>query len=93
MFRDTPPSPPFPLRRSDIEKDDVSFLPPQPPFLDVLKIDFDCPITNLVDKDNNIIEMILKNEKQDLHKLDLYLSEQLSKLFLEVHDGADDKFP
>ena len=93
LFRDTPPSPPFPLRRSDIEKDDVSFLPPQPPFLDVLKIDFDRPITNLVDKNNNIIEMILKNEKQDLHKLDLYLSEQLSKLFPEVDDGADDKFP
>ena len=64
LFQDIPPSLPFLLRRPEIEKDnDDSFLPPQPPIVDVLKTDFDCPITNLVDKANNIIEMIPKNEK------------------------------
>ena len=32
--------------------------------------------------------MMPKNEKQDLDKYDLYLSEQLSKLFPEVEDGG-----
>ena len=60
LFQDIPPSPPFLLRRSDIEKDnDDSFLPPQPPIVD-FETDLDCPITNLVDKTNNIIEMIPK---------------------------------
>ena len=49
---------------------------------------FDRPITNLIDKANNIIKMITKNEKQDLEKYDLHLSEQLSKLFLEKEDGG-----
>ena len=33
--------------------------------------------------------MIPKNEKQDLDKLDLHLSEQLSKLFQEVEDWGN----
>ena len=32
--------------------------------------------------------MIPKNKKQDLDKYDLYLSEQLSKLFPEVEDDG-----
>ena len=44
------------------------------------------PITNLIDKANNVIEIIPKNEKEDLDKYDLHLSEQLSKLFLEIED-------
>ena len=64
LFQDIPPSLPFLLRRPEIEKDnDDSFLPPQPPIVDVLKTDFDYPITNLVDKANNIIEMMPKNQK------------------------------
>ena len=45
-------------------------------------------MTNLINKANNIIEMIPKNKKQDLDKYDLYLSEQLSKLFPEVEDDG-----
>ena len=61
LFQDIPPSPPFPPRRPDVGKgNDDSFLPPQLPIVDVLKTDFDHPITNLVDKTNNIIEMIPK---------------------------------
>ena len=90
MFEDIPPSPPFLLRRPDIEKDNGdSFLPPQPLIVDVLKTDFDCPISNLVDKADNIIETMPKNEKQDLDKLDLHFSGQLSKLFPEVEDGGN----
>ena len=45
-------------------------------------------MTNLINKANKIIEMIPKNKKQDLDKYDLYLSEQLSKLFPEVEDDG-----
>ena len=45
------------------------------PTVEALKTDFDCPITNLIDKANNIIEMVPKNEKQDLDKYDIHLSE------------------
>ena len=63
LFRDIPPSPPLPLRRPDIEKDyDDTFLPPQTPTVEALKTDFDRSITNLIDKANNIIEMVTKNE-------------------------------
>ena len=93
FFRDIPSSPPLPLKRPDIEKDyDDTFLPPQTPTVQALKTDFDCPITNLIDKANNIIEMVPKNEKQDLDKYDLHLSEQLSKLFPEVEDGSGDVY-
>ena len=83
MFRDIPP--PLPLKRPDIEKDyDDTFLPPQTPTVE----DFIRPIINLIDKANNIIEMVTKKEKQDLDKYDIHLSEQLSKLFPEVEDGG-----
>ena len=79
----------MPLKRPDIEKDyDDTFLPPQTATVEALKADFDSPITNLIDKANNIIEMVPKNEKQDLNKYDIHLSEQLSKLFPEVEDGS-----
>ena len=83
----------MPLKSPDIEKDyDDTFLPPQIPTAEALKTDFGCPITNLIDKANNIIEMVPKNEKQDLDKYDLHLSEQLSKLFPEVEDGSGDGY-
>ena len=63
-------------------------LPPQTPTAEALKTDFNHHITNLTDKANNIIEMVPKNEKQDLDKYDIFLSEQLSKLFPEVEDGG-----
>ena len=65
LFRDVPPSPPPPLRRPDIKREyDDTFLPArQNPTTDALKTDFDRPITSLIDKANNIIEMILKNEQ------------------------------
>ena len=58
------------------------------PTVEALKTDFDCPITNLIDKANNIIEMVPKNEKQDLDKYDIHVSEKLSKLLPEVEDGC-----
>ena len=74
MFRDILPSPPLPLKRPDIEKDnDDTFLPPQTPTVEALKTDFDRPIKNLTDKVNNIIEMVPKNKKQDLDKYDVHL--------------------
>ena len=80
LFRDIPP--PLPLKRPDIEKDyDDTFLPPETPTVEALKTDFDCLMTNLIKETNNIIEMVPKNEKQDLDKHDIHLSEQLSKLF------------
>ena len=89
MFRDILPSPPLPLKRPDIEKDnDDTFLPPQTPTVEALKTDFDRPIKNLTDKVNNIIEMVPKNKKQDLDKYDVHLWEQLSKLFPEAEDGG-----
>ena len=80
----------MPLRRPDIEKEynDTFLRSPQKPTVKSLKTDFDFHITNLIDKANNVIEMIPKNEKQDLDKYDLYLSEQLSKLFPEEEDGG-----
>ena len=93
MFGDIPASPLLSLKRPDIEKDyDDTFLPPQTPTVEALKTDFDCPITNLIDKANNIIEMVPKNEKQDLDKYDIHLSEQLSKLFSEVEDGSGGEY-
>ena len=46
----------------------------QSPIVKVLKTDFDRPITNLIDKPTNMIEMVPKNEKQDLDKYDIHLS-------------------
>ena len=90
LFRDIPPSPPLPLRRPDIETEynDTFLRPPQSSTVEALKTDLDCPIINLIDKANNVIEMTPKNEKQDLNKYDLHLSEQLSKLFPDVEDGG-----
>ena len=69
--------------------------PPQPPPRpDILQTNFDRTITNLIDKANNVIEMVPKNKKEELDKLDLHLSTQLSKLFPEVEDSKkiiDDK--
>ena len=69
--------------------------PPQPPPRpDILQTNFDRTITNLIDKANNVIEMVPKNKKEELDKLDLHLSTQLSKLFPEVEDSTkiiDDK--
>ena len=90
LFQDILPSLPLPLRRPDIEKeyDDTFLKPPQSPTLETLKTDLDRPITNLIDKANNVIGMIPKSEKQDLDKYDLHLSEQLSKLFSKVEEGS-----
>ena len=89
LFRDIPSSPPLSLKRTDIKKDyDDTFFPPQTPTVEALKTDFGHPITNLIDKANNIIKMVPKNEKQDLDKYNTHLSEQLSKLFPEVEDGG-----
>ena len=78
----------MPLKRPDIQKYyDDTFLPPQTPTVEALKTDFD-PKTNLIDKACNIIKMVPKNEKQDLDKDDIHLSEQLPKLFPEVEDGG-----
>ena len=63
----------MPLKRPDIEKDyNDTFLPAQIPTAEALKTDFDCPVTNLIYKANNIIEMVPKNKKQDLDKNDIY---------------------
>ena len=64
LFRDILPSPPLPLKKPDIEKDyDDTFLPPQTPTVEALKTYFDCPLTNLLDKANNIIENGTKEQK------------------------------
>ena len=77
----------MPLKGPDIEKDyDDTFLPPKPPTVGALKTDFCCPIANLIDKANNILEMVLRKEKQDLDKHDIHLLEQLSKFFPVVED-------
>ena len=90
LFRDIPPSPPLPLKRLDIEEeyDDTFLLPPRSPTVEALKTDFDRPITNQIDKTNNVIERVSKSEKKDLDKFELHLSEQLSKPFPEVEDGG-----
>ena len=83
MFRDTPPLPALPLRRPDIEKkyDDTFLRPSQSPTVQALKTDFDCPIINLTDKANNVIEMIPKNEKQDLDGYDIHVSNSFQSSF------------
>ena len=65
LFRDVAPSPPPPLRRPDIKReyDDTFLNARQNPTTDALKTDFDRPITSLIHKANNIIEMILKNKQ------------------------------
>ena len=80
----------MPLRRPDIEKEynDTFLKSPQSPTLETLKTDFDRPITNLIDKANDVIGMIPKSEKQYLGKYDLHLSEQLSELFSKVEKGS-----
>ena len=80
----------MPLRRPDIEKEynDTFLKSAQSPTLETLKTDFDRPITNLIDKANDVIGMIPKSEKQDLDKYDLHLLEQLSKLFSKVEKGS-----
>ena len=89
MFQDIPPSPPLPLKRPDIEKYyDDTFLPLQSPTVEVLKTDSDLPITNLIDKAKNILEMVTKKEKQDLDKYDIHLSKQLSKILPEEQDDG-----
>ena len=101
VFRDIPPLPP-PLKRKDYSNGEESLIlpgplwsPPQPPpRRGILETNFLQPITNLIDKANNVIEMVPKNKKGELDKLDLHLSTQLSKLFPEVEDGTkiiDDK--
>lgn len=85
IFWDVPPSPLSPLERPTIQKDydDTFFTPPQIPNIEDLKTNFDGLITNLIDKANNVIEMIPKILKKEDNNL--YLSEQLSKLFPEVN--------
>ena len=80
----------MPLKRPDIEKgnDDTFLILPQSPIIGALKTDFDRPMKNLIDNANSIIELIPKNEKQDVDKFDLHLSDQLSKLFPKVQDGS-----
>ena len=65
----------FKTKKTSIEKDyDDTFLLPQTPTAEALKTDFDHPITNLIVKTNNIIEMVPMNEKQDLDKYGIHLS-------------------
>ena len=67
MFRDTPPTPPLLLKRPDVGKDyDDTFLPPQNPTVEALKTDFDRPLKKLIDKANNIIEMVPKMKNKTL---------------------------
>ena len=92
VFCDIPPSPPPPLKRKDYSDEEESLIlpgppssPPQPPPRpDILQTNFDQPITNLIDKANNVIEIAPKNKKEELDKLDLHLPNQLSKPFPEV---------
>ena len=65
--------------RSDLKRDLT---------LSILQTNFDQPITNLVDKANNVIEIVPKNKKEELDKLDLHLSTKLSKLFPELEDDT-----
>ena len=102
VFSNIPPSPPPPLKRKDYSDDKESLIlpeppssPPQPPPRpDILQTNFDRPVTNLINKANNVIEMVPKNKKEELDKLDLQLSTDLSKNFPEGEDGTkviDDK--
>ena len=83
FFWDIPSSLPLSLRRSDIEKeyDDTFLRPPQSPTVEALKTDFDCPITNLIDQANNVIEIIPKNEKKDFGKYDLHYQNRFQSSF------------
>ena len=84
----------MPLRRPDIEKEyDSTFLrSPESPTVETLKTGFDRPVTNLIDKANNVIEMIPKNdEKQDLDKYDLQLVPEVEASSLKyVSQGNND---
>ena len=102
VFHDITPSPPPPLKRKDYSDDEESLILPGPPSSisqppprpDILQTNFNRPTTNLIDKANNVTEIVPKNKKEELDKLDLHLSTQLSKLFPEVEDGTkiiDDK--
>ena len=68
VFHDIPPSPPPPLKRKDYSDDEKSLilpeLPSSPATPDILQTNFDQPITNLIDKANNVIEMVPKNKKR-----------------------------
>ena len=68
LFRDIPPSPPLSLKKKGYSNDEESLIlpgppssPPQPPPRpDILQTDFDQSITNLINKANNVIEMVPK---------------------------------
>ena len=72
VFRNIPLSPPPLLKRKDYSDDEESLIllgppssPPQwPPRPDILQTNFDRPITNLINKANNVIEMVPKNNKE-----------------------------
>ena len=72
VFCNIPPSPTLPLKRKVYSDDEESLIlpgppssPPQPPpRLDILQKNFDRPITNWIDKANNVIEMVPKNKKR-----------------------------
>ena len=76
VFRNIPPSPPLPLKRKDYSDDEESLIlpgppsssPQPPPRPDILQTNFDRSITNLIDKANNVIEMVPKNKKEELNK-------------------------
>ena len=102
MFHEIPPSSPPLLKIKNYSDDEESLILPgpsssplqPPPRPDILETNFDRPITNSIDKTNNIIKMVTKNKKEELDKLDLHLSTQLSNLFPEVEDVTkiiDDK--
>ena len=87
VFHDITPSPPPPLKRKDYSDDEESLILPGPPSSisqppprpDILQTNFNRPTTNLIDKANNVTEIVPKNKKEELDKLDLHLSTQLLK--------------
>ena len=86
IFRDEPPNPQSPLTYPVIFSisEYTVFTLPDSPVEDILKPDLQPPLTNF-NKVTNIIEMIpkaIKKEPDDKIKL----SDQLSKLFLQVND-------
>ena len=70
VFWDIPPSPP--LKRKDYSNDQESLVlpgnpssPPEPPPRpDILQTNFSWSIANLIDKANNVIEVVPKNKKR-----------------------------
>ena len=89
LFWDILHSPLLPLKRPYIEKDyDNTFLPPQTPTVEALKPNFVRFITNLIDKANNITEMVPKNKKKDLDKWDQKINElpipQLTQILSKI---------